>query len=425
MPGVRKGIVFDLPRKRLAWSLHRELADVLRGEGYGDALIMPRTWKSALAPALARIPVRTGFLGEMRVGLVNDLRPGEKALPRMVDRCAALALPKGAAVPADWPLPQLVVPAEEVRRWRERMGLTDTGPVAVVAPGAVGPSKRWGGYPELVRDLGARGYSVWVIGGPMEKELAAEIGAAAPSRCRDLTGTDLRNAILATAAADVVVSNDFWGCSTSPPPSGRRRLGFRPDQPLALGPAQSDRRGDRAEDRGSVPALPQADLPLRPPSLHARHPGGASVGGGGGGASGHLNCFGQNETLRQAMLKPTDTIAATHFRRSLEALERAAGDVEFMGQVLAIAAACERALRDGGKLLLAGNGGSAADAQHIAGEFLSRLRFDRNPLPAIALTTDSSVLTAIGNDYGYDKVFERQVRGLGGGVGQPLIQWRQ
>jgi D-sedoheptulose 7-phosphate isomerase len=113
------------------------------------------------------------------------------------------------------------------------------------------------------------------------------------------------------------------------------------------------------------------------------------------------------------MLKPTDTVAATHFRRSLEALERASGDAAFMGQVLAIAAACERALRDGGKLLLAGNGGSAADAQHIAGEFLSRLRFDRSPLPAIALTTDSSVLTAVGNDYGYDKVFERQVRGLG------------
>jgi heptosyltransferase II len=208
MPGVRKGIVFDLPRKRIAWSLHRELAAVLRGEGYGDALIMPRTWKAALAPALAGIPVRTGFLGEMRFGLVNDLRPGEKALPRMVDRCATLALPKGATLPADWPLPQLVVPAEEVRRWRERMGLTDTCPVAVVAPGAVGPSKRWGGYPDLVRDLGARGYAVWVIGGPMEKELAAEIIAAAPARGRDLTGPDLRNAILATAAADVAISND-------------------------------------------------------------------------------------------------------------------------------------------------------------------------------------------------------------------------
>ncbi len=71
------------------------------------------------------------------------------------------------------------------------------------------------------------------------------------------------------------------------------------------------------------------------------------------------------------------------------------------------------ALRDGRKLLVAGNGGSAADAQHIAGEFVSRLMFDRAPLAAIALTTDSSVLTATGNDYGYQHVFERQVLALG------------
>jgi D-sedoheptulose 7-phosphate isomerase len=64
-------------------------------------------------------------------------------------------------------------------------------------------------------------------------------------------------------------------------------------------------------------------------------------------------------------------------------------------------------------VLLAGNGGSAADAQHIAAEFLSRFKLDRSPLPAIAITTDSSVLTAIGNDYGFTHVFERQVRGLG------------
>src|SRR5207237_309622 len=108
MPEVRSGVVFDLPRKRIAWSEHRALAGLLRERNYGDALIMPRTWKSALAPFLAGIPRRTGFLGEMRLGLVNDLRGGEKALPRMVDRCAALALPKGAAVP-ELPLPQLVV----------------------------------------------------------------------------------------------------------------------------------------------------------------------------------------------------------------------------------------------------------------------------------------------------------------------------
>ena len=106
-------------------------------------------------------------------------------------------------------------------------------------------------------------------------------------------------------------------------------------------------------------------------------------------------------------------IAAAHFRRSLDALTRAANDAGFGATVLAIAQAIEASLRDGGKVLLAGNGGSAADAQHIAGEFLSRLRFDRHPLPALALTTDSSVLTAVGNDYGYAQVFERQLRGLG------------
>ena len=70
-------------------------------------------------------------------------------------------------------------------------------------------------------------------------------------------------------------------------------------------------------------------------------------------------------------------------------------------------------LATGGKLLVAGNGGSAGDAQHIAGEFVSRLFYGRAPLAAVALTTDTSVLTAIGNDYGYEKVFERQILGLG------------
>lgn len=67
----------------------------------------------------------------------------------------------------------------------------------------------------------------------------------------------------------------------------------------------------------------------------------------------------------------------------------------------------------GNKILLAGNGGSAADAQHIAGELVSRFYFDRPGLPALALTTDTSILTAIGNDYGYEKVFSRQIEANG------------
>jgi D-sedoheptulose 7-phosphate isomerase len=104
---------------------------------------------------------------------------------------------------------------------------------------------------------------------------------------------------------------------------------------------------------------------------------------------------------------------AEHFHRSCETLARAADDVKLRALIHAIADTITQAFRDGHKLLIAGNGGSAADAQHIAGEFLSRLNFDRSPLPAIALTTDSSVLTAIGNDYGFERTFERQVRGLG------------
>ena len=82
-------------------------------------------------------------------------------------------------------------------------------------------------------------------------------------------------------------------------------------------------------------------------------------------------------------------------------------------QVENAAQTCIDSLKSGGKILLAGNGGSAADAQHIAAEFVSRFAFDRPGLPAIALTTDTSILTAIGNDYGYEKLFARQLQSLG------------
>lgn len=88
-------------------------------------------------------------------------------------------------------------------------------------------------------------------------------------------------------------------------------------------------------------------------------------------------------------------------------------DDSLLARVEAAARACVECLGSGGKILLAGNGGSAADAQHIAGEFVSRFAFDRPGLPAIALTTDTSILTAIGNDYGYERLFARQVQAHG------------
>jgi heptosyltransferase II len=207
MPGVRAGIVADLPRSRLAVAKQLGLARELRAQGYATALVLPRTWKAAIAPTLAGIPERVGFFGEARFGLINRMRWGEKALPRFIDKNAALALPDGAALPPEWPVPKLVVPAEEASRWRQANGL-GTGPVVALAPGSVGASKRWTYYPEAARLLAERGLDVWVVGGPGEKALAQEIVATGGARVRDLTGTDLRNGILAMASASVAISND-------------------------------------------------------------------------------------------------------------------------------------------------------------------------------------------------------------------------
>jgi D-sedoheptulose 7-phosphate isomerase len=106
-------------------------------------------------------------------------------------------------------------------------------------------------------------------------------------------------------------------------------------------------------------------------------------------------------------------LIASHLAASLAAFERASNDTTMLAVARRIAAAIVTALRDGNKLLLVGNGGSAADAQHIAAEIVGRYKQERPAYAAIALTTDTSALTAIGNDYGYDQVFARQVEGLG------------
>src|SRR5271169_5490536 len=207
MPGVRSGIVWDLPRGRLAVAKQWALAGDLRARHYGTALVLPRTWKSAIAPALAGIPERVGFVGEARFGLINHWRWGEKALPRFIDKNAALALPDGAARPVEWPVPQLRVPSGEVARFRRDNNLGQ-GVAVALAPGSVGSSKRWTYYPQAATLLAQRGLDVWVVGGPGEQALAAEIVAAGGPQVRDLTGNDLRNGILAMAAARLAISND-------------------------------------------------------------------------------------------------------------------------------------------------------------------------------------------------------------------------
>jgi D-sedoheptulose 7-phosphate isomerase len=117
--------------------------------------------------------------------------------------------------------------------------------------------------------------------------------------------------------------------------------------------------------------------------------------------------------MATARTTPTQAAIRAIFEASAKArdvfLAEGAADLERAVELIA------GALREGRKLLLFGNGGSAADAQHIAAELVGRFMRERKALPAIALTTDTSALTAISNDYGFDDVFARQVRALGAG----------
>ncbi|MBN9542529.1 MAG: D-sedoheptulose 7-phosphate isomerase [Alphaproteobacteria bacterium] len=103
-----------------------------------------------------------------------------------------------------------------------------------------------------------------------------------------------------------------------------------------------------------------------------------------------------------------EQIAATSYL-----INQVAQSEEIINTASQIADEIIASLEDGGKIIFAGNGGSAADSQHLAAEFVSKLCTDRNPLPGIAITTDTSAITAIGNDYGYEQIFARQLQAIG------------
>jgi D-sedoheptulose 7-phosphate isomerase len=104
---------------------------------------------------------------------------------------------------------------------------------------------------------------------------------------------------------------------------------------------------------------------------------------------------------------------AGQLRETADNLRAMSEDAALHAAMAEVASACIAALRNGNKILFAGNGGSAADAQHLAGELVSRFNYDRPGLPAFSLSTDTSVLTAIGNDYGYERLFARQIEAVG------------
>lgn len=102
-----------------------------------------------------------------------------------------------------------------------------------------------------------------------------------------------------------------------------------------------------------------------------------------------------------------------HIASSIETKNKILEDESLINELESVATEVSETLKKGGKVIFAGNGGSAADSQHLAAEFVSKLSKPRDPLAAIAITTDTSALTAIGNDYGFENVFLRQLKALG------------
>ena len=217
MAQVDRLIPMPFGRGEVKLAARYRFAVTLRAESYDRAIVLPNTLKSALIPFWAQIPVRTGWRGEIRYGLLNDLRRLHKQSHiSMSQRYGALAYPEGESLPARLPSPSLTVDAEGVARLRTALKLKDSGPVLALCPGAAGgPAKRWPAvhYGAVASHLVARGWQVWVFGAKGEEGLAQELvtGLAPVARknVSVLVGrTRLEDVVDLLSCADAVVAND-------------------------------------------------------------------------------------------------------------------------------------------------------------------------------------------------------------------------
>ncbi len=213
MPEVRHGISNPFGHGALSFGARHAMGKTLRHQHYDHAVVLPNSWKSALIPWSAGIARRTGFRGEARWGLLNDLRQLDAiALPQMVQRFAVLAQPAGSTLPVPLPLPALQSTTAQQQALLARLGLSTDKPVVAFCPGAeYGPAKRWpeAHFAALARLLAARGCAVWLVGSPKDHAIAETIAAASTGACINLCGkTDIAEAADLLAASRLVVTND-------------------------------------------------------------------------------------------------------------------------------------------------------------------------------------------------------------------------
>ncbi|MGH8613879.1 MAG: lipopolysaccharide heptosyltransferase II [Gammaproteobacteria bacterium] len=213
MPEVRTARELPWGHGALKLAGRYRLGRSLRALGYTWSIVLPNSFKSALVPFWARIPRRTGYLGEGRWGLLNDLRRLDKSrLTMTVQRFVALGLPPDAPFPESFPLPSLRVEPSSVARSLKALSLERPQRLLALCPGAeFGPAKRW--PPEYFAEIAQRkrdqGWAVWVFGSARDAEVACMVCDRAGSGCVNLAGrTTLGEAIDLLSLACAVLSND-------------------------------------------------------------------------------------------------------------------------------------------------------------------------------------------------------------------------
>jgi heptosyltransferase-2 len=214
MAEVNRAIELPVAHGEAALSTRLRLGRELRSQCYTHALVLPRSLKAALVPFFAAVPVRTGYRGEMRFGLINDMRAFDAArLPRTVDRFVALGLAEDEVFPDALPQPRLQIDADAQARTLAKLGLEGAGDAVALLPGAeYGPAKQWPPeyFADLARRLAGVGLAIWVLGSDKERELGERIcSAAGNNRVTSLCGrTTLAEVVDVLAATRVAVSND-------------------------------------------------------------------------------------------------------------------------------------------------------------------------------------------------------------------------
>lgn len=215
MPQVNRAWSLPIAHGELALRKRWDIAQQMRQQAYDQAIVLPNSFKSALIPRFAGIPLRSGWRGEARGWLLNDCRVLDKrAYPLMVQRFAALAFAPGAELPHPLPRPQLLVQPAMAAQLRERLQLMSNQAVLVLCPGAeFGPAKQWPveHYGAVAQHFLQQGMQVWLMGSAKDHATAAAIVAQSGHHAaiHNLCGrTTLGEAVDLLAAASAVVSND-------------------------------------------------------------------------------------------------------------------------------------------------------------------------------------------------------------------------